>query len=93
MARKSNGRRIALGHSERDLARGLEFAVGAPIAATEAPTPRQVATAAIVKAVITEDEEILALMAKIEEAKAKKADKAAKIAALRAELAALQADE
>lgn len=98
MAPKSNGRRIALGHSERELARALEFVIGAPIAATEAPpkaevqAPVKATTAALVHAlVVSDDAEIEALQAKIAEIKAKKA--AAKIEALRAELAALQADE
>jgi len=61
---------------------------------TEAPAPVKATTAALVHALVTtEDEEILALQAKIEAIKAKKADKAAKIAALKAELEALSADE
>ena len=100
MAADSNGRRIAVGFTDRELAEALEFVIGAPEGA-EAPkaevaaqAPVKANTAALVHAlVVTEDDEILALMAKIAEIKAKKADKAAKIEALRAELAALQADE
>ena len=100
MAADSNGRRIAVGFTDRELAEALEFVIGAPEGA-EAPkaevavqAPVKSSTASLVHAlVVTEDDEISALQAKIAEIKAKKADKAAKIEALRAELAALQADE
>jgi hypothetical protein len=60
--------------------------------AVQAPVKAQ--TSALVKAlIVSEDDEIAALMAKIDEIKARKADKAAKIAALKAELEALSADE
>ncbi len=99
LAADSNGRRVAVGFSDRELAKALAFVIGEPMDKAEAPkaevpAPVKANTAALVHAlVVTEDDEIASLMAKIEEVKAKKADKAAKIEALRAELAALQADE
>jgi hypothetical protein len=102
MAPKSNGKRIALGKSERALAKALAFVIGAadagalaPKAEVQAPVaPVKAATASLVQAlIVNEDDEIAALQAKIAEIKAKKADKAAKIAALQAELEALSAEE
>ncbi len=97
MAADSNGRRIAVGFTDRELAEALEFVIGAP-EGDKAPKAEQApvksSTASLVQAlIVTEDEEIASLMAKIAEIKAKKADKAAKIAALKAELEALSADE
>jgi len=86
--------RVALGGKD-NLAKALAVLIGAPASAIAAePTAVKTTTAALVHAlVVSEDEEILALQAKIEAVKARKADKAAKIAALKAELEALSADE
>jgi hypothetical protein len=82
--------------TRKDIASALadegERAVKAAV--TEVQAPVKASTAALVHAlVVTEDDEIAALQAKIAEIKARKADKAAKIAALKAELEALSADE
>lgn len=61
---------------------------------TEAPAPVKTTTAALVHAlVVTEDQEIADLLAKIEAVKARKASKAAQIQALKDQLAALEAEE
>ena len=85
LAPRSNGRRIAIGFSERKLGEVLAIVTGGPVA--EAKVAAEVPVASVkAPVVVTEDEEIAAL----EAALAAKQAKAARIAELKAQLAALE---